>query len=59
VWAVLYLDQQVDKGAELARFFHWATHQGQEHMRELRYAPLPAPLVQRIEAKLKRIHGAQ
>jgi eukaryotic-like serine/threonine-protein kinase len=59
VWAVLYLDQPADKGADLARFFHWATHEGQRHMQELRYAPLPASVVQKIEVKLKRIQGAR
>jgi phosphate transport system substrate-binding protein len=59
VWAVLYLDQPTERGAELARFFRWATHEGQHHMRALCYAPLPDSLVKRIEAKLSRIQGAR
>jgi phosphate transport system substrate-binding protein len=31
-------------------FFRWALEQGQKQASELHYVPLPAPLVQQIEA---------
>lgn len=39
-----------DKSAEALRFFRWALRQGQAAATKLNYAPLPAELVQRIEA---------
>ena len=56
-WAVLYLDQPTGKGKELVRFLHWATHEGQAHVRDLRFAPLPPELVARIEQKLRGVPG--
>jgi phosphate transport system substrate-binding protein len=55
VWAVLYVNQPAKKGTPLVRFLEWVTRQGQEHMSELRYAPLPATLGERVKGKLKRI----
>jgi phosphate transport system substrate-binding protein len=45
------------KGAALARFLWWATHEGQKYARELDYAPLPPPVVTRVEARLKRLRA--
>jgi phosphate transport system substrate-binding protein len=53
VWAVFYTEQPNDLRAGLARFFWWATHEGQNHAEQLNYARLPPALVKRIEAKLR------
>jgi phosphate transport system substrate-binding protein len=59
VWAVLYVKQPPDKARELVRFFRWTTHEGQTHMRQLCYAPLPGTLVERIDAKLRQLSGGR
>jgi phosphate transport system substrate-binding protein len=45
------------KGAALARFLWWATHEGQKYARELDYAPLPSTVVTRVEARLKSLRA--
>lgn len=55
VWAVMYVNQKGATGKQLAQFFTWALHDGQEHARKMSYAPLPASLVQKAEAKLKEL----
>ena len=37
------------------KFLWWAIHDGQKYPAPLLYAPLPAPVVKQIEAKLKQI----
>jgi phosphate ABC transporter phosphate-binding protein len=54
-WAVLYVNQEGDKGKELAAFLNWVTHDGQKYCKDLDYAPLPERLVKKIEEKLKSI----
>ena len=46
-----------DKGKALAmaRFFWWGTHDGQTFAKDLGYAPLPADVVTKVEAKIKSI----
>jgi phosphate transport system substrate-binding protein len=46
-----------DKGKALAmaRFFWWGTHEGQVFAKDLGYAPLPADVVTKVEAKIKSI----
>lgn len=53
-WAVLYqnLSAAGAKGKELVKFLRWAVHDGQAYLRDLRFAPLPTPLVARIDEKL-------
>jgi eukaryotic-like serine/threonine-protein kinase len=51
-WAVLYSTQTGPRGKELLNFLKWATHDGQMHLKELLYAPLPPPLVARCEEKI-------
>lgn len=41
------------KGEALARFLWWAIHDGQKFATGLDYAPLPDPVVQKIESRLK------
>src|SRR5262245_61199495 len=54
-WAVLYAKQTGRTGRELLRFVRWATHEGQVHLRELQYAPLPPRLVERLDEALAAI----
>jgi phosphate transport system substrate-binding protein len=46
-----------DKGRALAmaRYFWWGTHDGQAFAKDLGYAPLPADVVAKVEAKIKSI----
>lgn len=46
-----------DKGKALAmaRYFWWGTHEGQAFAKDLGYAPLPADVVTKVEAKIRSI----
>ena len=46
-----------DKGKALAmaRFFWWGTHDGQIFAKDLGYAPLPADVLTKVEAKIRSI----
>ena len=46
-----------DKGRALAmaRFFWWGTHDGQTFAKDLGYAPLPADVLTKVEAKIRSI----
>jgi phosphate transport system substrate-binding protein len=55
-WLLVYKDQPNEaKGRALVRFLWWAVHDGQKYPSALLYAPLPAPVVKQIEAKIKQI----
>src|SRR5262249_25067934 len=55
-WLLVYKDQPNEaKGKALAKFLWWAIHDGQKHPAALLYAPLPAPVVKQIEARIKQI----
>ena len=55
-YILVYQDQQdARKGAALASFLWWAIHDGQKFEADLFYAPLPAELVTKVEAKLKTL----
>ncbi len=54
-WAVLYVDQEPQRGKTLVDFLSWATHEGQKYNESMHYARLPEALVQRIDEKLKKI----
>lgn len=43
------------KAKALADFLWWAVHDGQKFAEELHYAPLPEPVVKKIEARLKSL----
>jgi phosphate transport system substrate-binding protein len=58
-WAVVYTHQSGAKGRELVKFLRWATHEGQEHLPALRYAPLPPNLVTRIDEVLGTIRVSE
>jgi phosphate transport system substrate-binding protein len=57
---VLVYDQQSDpaKGKALLQFLWWAAHDGQKFGPPLHYAPLPAPVVRAVEAKLRSVRAA-
>ena len=59
-WLLVYKEQPNEaKGRLLTKFLWWAIHDGQKYPSDLLYAPLPAPVVKQIEAKVKQItfHG--
>jgi phosphate transport system substrate-binding protein len=43
------------KGKALAEFLWWAVHEGQQHAAPLHYAPLPAPVVAKVEGTLRTL----
>jgi phosphate transport system substrate-binding protein len=43
------------KGEAVLRFIDWAIHDGQKMAGPLDYAPLPKPVVAKVEAKLKTL----
>jgi phosphate transport system substrate-binding protein len=56
-WLLLYKDQPDQaKGAAMVKFLWWMSHEGQKYAADLLYAPLPAPVVKQIEAKIKQIN---
>ncbi len=55
-WLLVYKEQaNPDKGRALVQFLSWAIHDGQKFAPDLLYAPLPAPVVKRIEEALHQI----
>jgi phosphate transport system substrate-binding protein len=46
------------KGATLVDFLWWAIHDGQKECAPLDYAPLPAPVATKVEAKIKQLKVA-
>jgi len=54
-YCVIYKRQKSDVGRALKDFLTWATHDGQAMATKLHYAPLPASLVKKIEARLEQI----
>jgi len=55
-WLLVYKDQPDEaKGKLLVKFLWWAIHDGQKYTADLLYAPLPAPVVKQIEAKIRQI----
>jgi phosphate transport system substrate-binding protein len=56
---ILLYDKQTDaaRGKVLVDFLAWAVHEGQAFTEPLSYAPLPANLVPRIDAKLAAVLG--
>jgi phosphate transport system substrate-binding protein len=55
-YLLVYKDQpDAAKGNALVHFLWWAIHDGQRMAQALDYAPLPAPLVKKVEATLQSI----
>ncbi len=56
VYVVIYREQRNPaKGRALIDFLWWGIHEGQAYTRPLRYSPLPAETVRRVEEKLNSI----
>ena len=41
------------KALAMARYFWWGTHEGQAYAKDLGYAPLPADVIAKVEAKIR------
>jgi phosphate transport system substrate-binding protein len=55
-YLLVYADlQDQKKGPALAEFLWWAIHDGQKECEALNYAPLPPPVVAKVEARLKQL----
>jgi len=55
-YLLVYRDQQDPaKGTALLNFIWWAAHDGQKEAAALDYAPLPKPVVEKVEQTLKRM----
>jgi len=55
-YILVYKDQiEAKKGQAIGRFLWWAIHEGQKAAPGLDYAPLPGPVVKKVEAKLKTL----
>lgn len=56
VYVLAYKNQSdAAKGKTLADYLWWAIHDGEKYVRELHYAPLPAELVKKVEAKINSL----
>jgi phosphate transport system substrate-binding protein len=55
-YILVYKDQKdAQKGEALVKFLWWGIHEGQKAAPALDYAPLPAPVVKKVEAALKTL----
>jgi phosphate transport system substrate-binding protein len=55
-YILAYKDQKdAAKGKALVDFLWWAIHDGERYAKDLQYAPLPAEIVKRAEAKINSI----
>jgi phosphate transport system substrate-binding protein len=55
-YLLVYRDlQDAPKGEALLKFLWWAAHDGQKLAAPLDYAPLPQPVVRKVEATLRQI----
>lgn len=55
-YILVYKDQQdANKGKALVDFLWWAIHDGEKFTKDLHYAPLPAEVVKKVEAKINSI----
>lgn len=57
-YLLVYEDaKDATKGKALARYVWWAVHDGQKLAKDLDYAPLPDPVVKKVEERLKTLHA--
>ncbi|HET6850858.1 MAG TPA: phosphate ABC transporter substrate-binding protein PstS [Pyrinomonadaceae bacterium] len=55
-YIIVYKDQKdAAKGKALVDFLWWGIHDGENYAKELQYAPLPADIVKRAEAKINSV----
>ena len=58
-YILAYKDQKdANKGKALVDFLWWGIHDGEQFAKDLQYAPLPAEIVKRAEAKINSITAA-
>ena len=58
-YILAYKDQKnANKGKALVDFLWWGIHDGEQFAKDLQYAPLPAEIVSRAEAKINSITSA-
>lgn len=57
---ILVYKEQADaaKGKAIVDFLWWATHDGEKFAKDLHYAPLPAEVVSKVEAKIRSMTNA-
>jgi phosphate transport system substrate-binding protein len=53
-WAIVYVNPPKN-GKAIVDFLRWCTHEGQQHTKDLHYAPLPKGIVERVDKKLDMI----
>lgn len=57
-YILVYKDQaDAVKGKAIADFLWWAVHDGEKFAADLHYAPLPAEVVKKVEAKISSMTG--
>ena len=57
-YILVYKDQaDAVKGKAIADFLWWAVHDGEKFAADLHYAPLPAEVVKKVEAKINSMTG--
>ena len=55
-WLLVYQKQtNKETGEQIVKFLHWALTEGQKYAPDLKYAPLPAEVVQKEEAQIQQI----
>jgi phosphate transport system substrate-binding protein len=54
-YVVFYKDLAAAKKKVLVDFLRWATHEGQQKVKSLDYAPIPAELAKKIDDRLKEV----
>ena len=55
-WLLVYQKQtSKDVGEQVVKFLHWALTEGQKYAPDLKYAPLPAEVVQKETAQIQQI----
>jgi phosphate transport system substrate-binding protein len=55
-YLLIHKDQQdAAKGKALVQFLWWASHDGQQYAAPLDYAPLPGPVVKKVETTIKTL----
>ena len=58
-YILAYKDQKnAEKGKALVDYLWWGIHDGEQFAKDLQYAPLPAEIVKRAEAKINSITSA-
>ena len=58
-YILVYKNQKdAGKGKALVDFLWWGIHDGENYAKELQYAPLPAEIVKRAEAKINSVTAA-